>query len=162
MSVTCHTLYVAGYSRGRDIDREGNLTILLRYHWSFYIDIHPRGIAHELNGSPSTFQYWGPEPNKSLKRGTSLRAKIQIGQFPADKLDRVTELLRQVPIEQNKPGIWNCQSWILDGMEVLKKEGYVEEKHTPEMVRFALRERMELEKDSDDEIWEDSASDLDV
>jgi hypothetical protein len=135
-------LSIASYYRGTDWKTQKDKP----YHWSFFIRTGPNndpttpGIAHQLRGMPGNFFYPGPE-KVSLSRSTARKETLDIGEIPAAKLNRVTELLRQVNIIKDEASFWNCQDWSLDALEKLAAEGFVMEGYTSEVVKNWLREQ---------------------
>ncbi|KAL9104744.1 MAG: hypothetical protein Q9163_000356 [Psora crenata] len=99
------------------------------YHWAFFIKTESvgyevLGTVHQLRGMPGAFYYGGPEQ----------------GEVESEKMDKVTEKLRAIPIEKNEASSRNCQGWSLAALDVLRKEGFIDDQYTNEVIKNWLRE----------------------
>ncbi|KAI5803876.1 hypothetical protein EDC01DRAFT_476687 [Geopyxis carbonaria] len=133
--MSSHSLIIAAYHRGHHWQTNKPKP----YHWSFFIFTNPTtlsGIAHQLHGMPGNFWYDGPE---SVDLGSTC-SKVDVGSVQSTKLERFTEICREVPIDQGESSGWNCQSWTLEVVDRLRKEGFVDEWVTNEEIRQYLKE----------------------
>jgi hypothetical protein len=135
-----YTLYLVTFDRG-DHPVTGKVQ---PYHWVYFIEegfqgIANPGIAYQLRGMPGGFSYGGPE-KVDLSEFGRVRHKLEIGRVPVSKVDRVHEILSQVRVDTSESSGWNCQDWALDGLDELKKEGFVYGHHNKDGLKNWLKE----------------------
>jgi len=114
------------------------------YHWAFFIKTERvgykvLGTAHQLRGMPGAFYYSGPE-QVDLKKSGSKKLDLEIGSVESGKTGRVREILRAIPIEKNEASSWNCQDWSLAALDALRKEGFIDDQYTNEVIKNWLQE----------------------
>ncbi|KAI0071767.1 hypothetical protein K474DRAFT_1668665 [Panus rudis PR-1116 ss-1] len=135
-----YDLYLVTYGRGYDW-RDGATK---PYHWSYYIETCPSnpmraGLAHQLRGMPGAFYYRGAE-QVDLKATKRIKATLQVGEIPKDKLDAVEPLLRKVKIDLDESTTWNCQAWALDAFKLMEAQGWIWPGYTIEQIKEWLKE----------------------
>jgi hypothetical protein len=129
------------------------LTIVLPYRWAFFLETDERtrqGLLYEICGIRGSYWYWGPQRSYFLDP-EQIRIVMIVGQITPDQVARLNDLIEQVKVFNDELSDWNCREWVLDGLASLKKEMLVDGEYTRESVEELLRERLELEVDSDDE-----------
>ena len=69
---------------------------------------------------------WEPHytPSASLRKTTKCLGGVQIGSVKARKLDALVMLVRAHPTTPKFEG-WNCRDWILEVVELLATEGWI-------------------------------------
>lgn len=69
---------------------------------------------------------WEPHytPSASLRKTTKCLGGVQIGSVKARKLDALVTLVRAHPTIPKFEG-WNCRDWILEVVELLATEGWI-------------------------------------
>ncbi|KAI9894690.1 MAG: hypothetical protein M1814_002046 [Vezdaea aestivalis] len=135
-----YTLYLVTYARGTRL----NTGINKPFHWSFFVQISQDdeknlGYAYQLRGMPGAFYYAGPE-EVDLNKSHARREELDIGDIDPAKLSLVHQHLSQCNIEAAESTDWNCQDWALQGLEMLRTEGFVYDGFTADVVRNWLRE----------------------
>lgn len=113
------------------------------YHWAFFVKTESvgdqvLGIAHQLHGMPGAFHYSSPE-QVEMKEIGSKTLDLEIKSVEPRKLDRVTEIMKTVPVETSEASPWNCQDWSLAAVETLRKEGFIDDQYTNEIIKYWLR-----------------------
>ncbi|EIN06797.1 hypothetical protein PUNSTDRAFT_15777, partial [Punctularia strigosozonata HHB-11173 SS5] len=78
----------------------------------------------QLMGEPGDFWYEGKE-KLYLYKSSSFSGQVIIGNIPMDQLDAFEHVLAQVRIVQDANSKWNCQSWCIDALELLRARGWV-------------------------------------
>lgn len=94
-------------------------------HWAIW--------TRDDDGDELIFEALGSEGAKftfnckpvSMYESSSPREAPHIGRIEADVWPDVPDLLKTVPMS-NEPG-WNCQNWVTQAIEALRKEGFLEE-----------------------------------
>jgi hypothetical protein len=114
------------------------------YHWAFFIktstiEHEMLGIAHQLRDMPGAFHYSAPEAEDLGKSG-SKKQVLETGSVEAAKMGGINEILRMDPVEKNEASGWNCQNWSLVALECLRREGFIDDQYTNEMIKYWLRE----------------------
>lgn len=135
-----YPLFIVTYDRGLHWETQKPKP----YHWAFFIMTQSighqmLGTAHQLLGMPGAFYYSGPGEMDTQKSG-SKKLDLEIGLIEAGRMDRVTEILQNVFIESDEASLWNCQDWSLAALEVLRKEGFIDDQYTNEGIKHWLRE----------------------
>lgn len=135
-----YALYLVTYERGEYYTGQ-----IKPHHWAFFIQkrvvgSEVLGIAHQLHGMPGNFHYDGPE-NIDLTQSRPILEKLEIGEVDESKMDRVHEILKDIPIDQVESSRWHCQNWSLEGLERLIDEGIIYEHMTKDTVKNWLKEK---------------------
>ncbi len=135
-----YTLSIVTYDRG---ERWYDSNVKKPYHWSFFLvpsdDTSKVGRAYQLRGMPGGFYYRGEE-NVDLEKSSSVKQVLEVGAVPAGKIDRFKELLNTVEIDNDESTKWNCQSWSLEALDLLRLEGFILEDYSNNVIQNWLRE----------------------
>ncbi|KAK2757048.1 hypothetical protein FQN54_005017 [Arachnomyces sp. PD_36] len=95
-------------------------------HWCLWTrDDDGNELIFEALGSTGTRFTYHSRPVDMLK-SESRKTTPHIGRIEADVWDEVPELLEGVPMNNDDPA-WNCQNWIMEAIQALQREGYLEE-----------------------------------
>jgi hypothetical protein len=138
--MTKHNLCVATYERGT-YAATGKIK---PYHWSYFIQSKAEqgqrpGIMHQLRGMPGNFYYNGVE-QVDFDKSDPRKEEVEVGEVEDSKLDRIHEILKEIRIEYCESSGWNCQDWMLDGLEKLKEEGFIHDYLTKDALKHWLKE----------------------
>ncbi|CAG8973028.1 hypothetical protein HYALB_00007256 [Hymenoscyphus albidus] len=133
-----YALSIVTYDRGERWDDSNDKK---PYHWSFFLALNNDKVGRvcQLRGMPGGFYYDGEE-NEDLKESAGIKEILEVGAVPAGKIDRFKELLNSVRIEKNESTKWNCQSWCLEALELLRLEGFFSEDYPNNVIQYWLRE----------------------
>ncbi|KAI0056469.1 hypothetical protein BV25DRAFT_1577251 [Artomyces pyxidatus] len=109
-------------------------------HWSLIV---PKSRAEatlfELHGQMDAFVY-KTEPLTAFSSAPDLRGGVQVGWVPRARLEdgSVSELLARGRIVRNDRD-FDCQLWIMEALESLRKEGWLFETVNEDWVREELK-----------------------
>ncbi|KIM36731.1 hypothetical protein M413DRAFT_448873 [Hebeloma cylindrosporum] len=113
---TPHRLVVAQYDRG-----EGNLG---KEHWSLVLFEDRDAVwTFQILGNQDTYEYV-PGRHENFTSSRSYRGGCAVGTVTADKVEWVMDKLREVTIIRGDASKFNCQTFVMDGLRLLK---YAEE-----------------------------------
>nr|POE79459.1 hypothetical protein CFP56_07524 [Quercus suber] len=124
--------------------RQGLHDRIKPYHWIYFIQLKVEGdknfgISHQLRVMPGNFHYEGPEELDLGKFGDP-KEVLEVGEVDLSRIVDVYGILKQVRIDTVESSGWNCQDWTLDGLDDLKKGGFVHDSLTREGVKHWLKE----------------------
>ncbi|EPE28766.1 hypothetical protein GLAREA_09887 [Glarea lozoyensis ATCC 20868] len=135
-----YTLSIVTYERG---ERWDDIKIKKPYHWLFFLapsnQTSKMGQTYQLRGMSGGFYYQGDE-DLDLKEPPSAKEILEVETIPADKIERFGRLLESVKVKNDESSKWNCQSWSLEVLDILRLEGFVSEDYPNNVVQNWLRE----------------------
>ena len=136
-----YALYITTYDRGTY--HTGHTK---PYHWAFRILRSVPGsghfdFVHQLRGMPGNFHYVGPEKVEVLAEFGTPKQTLEVGELDESNMVRVHGILKALCIDQAESSRWNCQNWILEGLERLMREGFVYDYMTKDAVKNWLKEQ---------------------
>jgi hypothetical protein len=106
-------------------------------HWCFHLAKAQKGSSeiHEILGNPGSYYVGNPPRTKDPRTSRGYERKVPICEKVGDK-DEVVTIIRRTPIksETSGGGAWNCQNWVMDGLERLKNEELISEEDYDEAV----------------------------
>ncbi|KAF2187219.1 hypothetical protein K469DRAFT_125718 [Zopfia rhizophila CBS 207.26] len=93
-------------------------------HWCLYTvdDGGDELIFEALGSTGQAFRFH--TRSVCMDRSQSRKEKIHVGRIEADVWPEVPSLLAGVPV--SKQAGWNCQNWVMQAIEALKNESYLE------------------------------------
>ncbi|KAJ6451477.1 hypothetical protein C8R47DRAFT_301360 [Mycena vitilis] len=91
-------------------------------HWSLAALVDKRqAYIMQIIGNSDTFLYQ-PKMVKSFATSRSLRGGFLVGRIPADKVDDLQNILRQVTVTRYDQN-FDCQTWVIDAVRYLRDSG---------------------------------------
>ncbi|KAF5392288.1 hypothetical protein D9757_001453 [Collybiopsis confluens] len=91
-------------------------------HWSIVVLVsRTKAYIYEVQGAINTFTY-APTLITDFEQSVNLQGGYLVGHISPAKLGWLSEQLADVEVKKYD-GEWDCQSWVMDALRVLKDSG---------------------------------------
>lgn len=96
-------------------------------HWAIVVVLdaqQTRCIAYQITGSTDTYEIKPPEP-VTLTDTKAYLGKVRVGHVEHQRLHAFSSSLASADRVIRGDKGWNCQNWVVDSLEVLKRQGHI-------------------------------------
>lgn len=118
----------AGLSVAQYIPMAGNLL-----HWALYLETRSETMIYQIVGSVGAFKY-KHRGNVYPQKSSRFIALVFVSEIDSKDIKAVKSILESHPINTDVATSRNCQDWILEALEALHDEEYIDVSNFKERV----------------------------